>query len=255
MVLEGRLTLTRWDTKKDQLASASFPLFATAWGYLKEAPSADIDKDDAGETETKTNPPKLTVLLAGGGGSGATGVRNCLVCCEPQPPKQGETRPTFKELSRLNTGAETVGTVSISPKGDVIAVGIGDHCGIFKVAPNLKLSLFGCFKADFAEEESDMKAARFNASASILATCGEDNVLRLWDMDKILGQTPTTLEVVKVPPPHPPPPTNSPTTMAFNTTSSTSPTITITTVTAMIANPRPPPPPPRPRNVEREVER
>ena len=171
MVLEGRLTLTRWDTKKDQLASASFPLFATAWGYLKEAPSAEIDKDDAGETETKTNPPKLTVLLAGGGGSGATGVRNCLVCCEPQPPKQGETRPTFKELSRLNTGAETVGTVSISPKGDVIAVGIGDHCGIFKVAPNLKLSLFGCFKADFAEEESDMKAARFNASASILATC------------------------------------------------------------------------------------
>jgi prolactin regulatory element-binding protein len=145
---------------------------------------------------------KEIVLVAGGGGAAKCGIPNEISYNELVTNEKG--MPELKKISAVNNGSELTSDISVSPNNEYVAAVLSENCKIFGFKDTVDwdrihgekerkstgkkstpmtgngLEELASFQADFAEEEKCVNIARWSLNSDLLATGGEDGVLRVW---------------------------------------------------------------------------
>ncbi|CAM9543911.1 unnamed protein product, partial [Hapterophycus canaliculatus] len=157
----------------------NFPVFSVTWS---ESTGADGDSTPA-------------VLTAGGGGAGNTGVGNKISLIAV---KGGVSQPSHAIAHELETSPETCNCVASSDNGQLMAAAFGKNVRIYASNPS-GFHQLAEVRADFAEKESGVNYMAFvdrkggessgdrgnrgaNGGVTLLATGGEDGILRVWEL-------------------------------------------------------------------------
>jgi prolactin regulatory element-binding protein len=122
---------------------------------------------------------KEVVMVAGGGGAAKCGIPNEITVNELVTNEKG--MPELKKLSAVDNGSELTSDLCVSPNSEYVAAVLSENCKIFGFKGN-GLAELASFQADFAEEEKErcVNIARWSLNSDMLATGGEDGILRVW---------------------------------------------------------------------------
>eukprot|EP00903_Cladosiphon_okamuranus_P012539 g11742.t1 len=150
----------------------NFPVFSVAWS---ESTSADGNATPA-------------VLSAGGGGAGNTGVGNKISLIAV---KGGVSQPSHAITHEVETSPETCNCVAASDNGQLMAAAFGKTVRIYASNPS-GFHPLAEVRADYADKESGVNSMAFvkrkaggsgeTEGSMLLATGGEDGVLRVWEL-------------------------------------------------------------------------
>ena len=148
-----------------------FPIFSVLWLAYSLSPSP---------SSSSPSSPSGLLLFGGGGGKKGTGVESGVVVCAPHPSASPSSPVELSPVGFLSTHDAIVMHMQPHPLYRELALAMGDGTAVVRcdLSSHRMLPVHSA-QTDWSKERSS-QAQAISPAGDLLATGGEDRVIRLW---------------------------------------------------------------------------